>query len=67
MNHADEMRHYVQSRRGDSMGDAEIKASFLKNLRERITSDELDPGFVLPMSFDEFVNHHENWPPQGLR
>ena len=57
VNHADDMRHYVQSRRGDSMGDAEIMASFLKALRERIKSDELDPGFVLPMTFDEFVNH----------
>ena len=58
VNHADDMRHYVQSRRRD----AEIMASFLKTLRERITSDELDPGFVLPMTFDEFVNHHDNWP-----
>ncbi len=58
VNHADDMRHYVQSR----LRDAEIMASFLKTLRERITSDELDPGFVLPMTFDEFVNHHDNWP-----
>ena len=58
VNHADDMRHYVQSRRRDS----EVMASFLKTLRERITSDELDPGFVLPMTFDEFVNHHKNWP-----
>ena len=58
VNHADDMRHYVQSRRRDS----EVMASFLKTLRERIKSDELDPGFVLPMTFDEFVNHHENWP-----
>ena len=62
VNHADDMRHYVQSRRGDSMGDAEIMASFLKNLGKRIKSDELDPRFLLPMTFDEFVNHHENWP-----
>ena len=62
VNHADDMRHYVQSRRGDSMGDAEIMASFLNNLEKRIKSDELDPGFVLPMTFDEFVNHHGNWP-----
>ena len=62
VNHADDMRHYVQSRRGDSMGDAEIMASFLKNLEKRIKSDELDPRFLLPMAFDEFVNHHENWP-----
>ena len=58
VNHADDMRHYVQSRRRDS----EVMASFLKTLRERIKSNELDPGFVLPMTFDEFVNHHENWP-----
>ena len=62
VNHADDMRHYVQSRRDDSMGNAEMMASFLKNLEKRIKSDELDPGFVLPMTFDEFVNHHENWP-----
>ena len=67
VNHADDMRHYVQSRRGDSMGDAEIMASFLNNLEKRIKSDELDPGFVLPMTFDEFVNHHGNWPRNSNR
>ena len=62
VNHADDMRHYVQSRRGDSMGDAEVMASFLKDFGKRIKSDELDPGFLLPRTFDEFVNHYENWP-----
>ena len=62
VNHADDMRHYIQSRRDGPNQDAEIMASFLKNLEKRITSDDLDQGFVLPMTFDEFVNHHENWP-----
>ena len=34
VNHADDMRHYVQSRRDDSMGNAEMMASFLKNLEK---------------------------------
>ena len=61
VNHADDMRHYIQSRRDGPNQDAEIMASFLKNLEKRITSDDLDHNFLLPSTFDEFVNH-ENWP-----
>ena len=60
------MKDYVHARRvrlaDGSYDQATAMAGFLRLLGKKITVDDLDPGFLLPLTFEQFEGHDGGWP-----
>ena len=60
------MKDRVRSRRkrlaDGSYNDATVIAESLRLLAKKTTVDDLDPGFLLPLTFEQFEGHDGEWP-----